>query len=305
MTGNKADIERRGGFAQSNGIRLCYEDWGAMDDPPVVLIMGLGAQLVGWPDAFCELLVEGGRRVIRFDNRDIGHSEKIDSAHAKTSSKLAYAKSRLGLRVKSPYNLYDMADDTLGLLDALQIARAHLVGASMGGMIAQIAAARHADRVTSLTSIMSSSGARWLPQGKIRALMRLGMAPSSSEREAMLEHFATTLRVIGSPGDLMTHEERRERAAIGLDRSYHPAGSARQMLAVMSSGPRTRLLRQIKVPSLIIHGSRDPLVPLGHGRHTARCIPGARLEVINGMGHDLPPRLLPRLAQLIVDHTAA
>lgn len=296
-------MERRAGHAASNGIQLCYEDWGRLTDPPVVLIMGLGAQLVGWPEKFCELLVAGGRRVIRFDNRDIGHSEKIDSTYAKTSTKLAYAKSRLGLPVHAPYSLQDMADDVVGLLDALQIPRAHLVGASMGGMIGQIAAAVHADRVMTLTSIMSSSGARWLPQGQLRALLRLGKAPSSTERDVMLDHFATTLKVIGSPGFPMTHEERRERAAIGLDRAYHPAGTARQMLAVMASGPRTALLKKIQTPSLVIHGAKDPLVPLWHGRHTARCIPNARLEVIRGMGHDLPTGLLPQLATLILEHS--
>ncbi len=301
MTGKKAV---RRGVVQSNGIKLCYEDWGAEQDPPVVLIMGLGAQLVGWPEEFCQMLVNGGRRVIRFDNRDIGHSEKIETAHAKISTKVAYIKSRLGLPVHAPYSLNDMSDDVLGLLDGLEIPQAHLVGASMGGMIAQITTASHPTRISSLTSIMSSSGARWLPQGKIRALNRLGMAPRSNEREDMLDHFATTLKVIGSPGFPMTDEERKEKAAIGLDRAYHPAGSARQMLAVMSSGPRTRLLRRIKAPALIIHGSKDPLVPLRHGRHTAACIPNARLKVIRGMGHDLPPKLYAHLSELILDHTS-
>lgn len=296
--------DRRGGTVQANGIQICYEDWGDEQAPAVVLIMGLGAQLVGWPEAFCKMLVDGGRRVIRFDNRDIGHSEKIETTHAKISTKLAYARSRLGLPIKAPYTLYDMSADVIGLLDALQIEQAHLVGASMGGMIAQITSAQHPDRVTTLTSIMSSSGARWLPQGKLKALMRLGMAPPSRERDVMLNHFALTLEVIGSPGFPMTHEERLERAAIGLDRSYHPAGTARQMLAVMSSGPRTQLLKNIKVPSLVIHGSHDPLVPLRHGRHTAHCIPNARLEVIRGMGHDLPAKLFPRLSDLILEHTA-
>lgn len=299
-----SDPVRRSGYADANGIRLCYEDWGSLDHPPVVLIMGLGAQLVGWPEDLCQTLVDGGRRVIRFDNRDIGLSDKLSSPGHKTSTKLAYVRSRLGLPVTAPYTLHDMAQDVTGLLDVLEIDRAHIVGASMGGMIGQILAARHAERIASLTSVMSTSGARWLPQGKLKAIMRLGMAPPSDERDEMIEHFATTLKIIGSPGFPMSRDERRERAAIGLDRAYHPAGTARQMMAVMASGPRTHLLRRISVPTLVIHGSKDPLVPLSHGRHTARVIPGARLEIIHGMGHDLPPRLLPRLAELILEHTA-
>lgn len=298
-----SDSERRGGKVAANGIEICYEDWGDPQHPPVVLIMGLGTQLVGWPEDLCRALVDGGRRVIRFDNRDIGHSQKLENSRNSTSVRMAYVRTRLGLPVRAPYTLFDMAADVVGLLDALEIDRAHLVGASMGGMIAQILSARHSERVSSLTSIMSSSGARWLPQGRLKALMRLGMAPPSRERDAMLDHFATTLKIIGSPGFPMSHEQRRARAAIGLDRCYYPAGTARQMLAVFASGPRTHLLREIKVPSLVIHGSKDPLVPLTHGRHTARSIPGARLEVIRGMGHDLPPQLFGRLTQLILDHT--
>lgn len=288
---------------KANGLHFSVEDWGQPEHPPVVMIMGLGAQLVGWPEDLCKRIVNSGRRLIRFDNRDIGFSEKIESFEIRGSTHLAYAKSRIGLPVRAPYTLHDMSDDVVGILDALDIDQAHLVGASMGGMIAQITAARYSQRVASLTSIMSTSGARWLPQGKLKALMRLGMRPPSLDRDVMLDHYATTLKIIGSPGFPMTRDERREKAAIGLDRSYYPEGSGRQMLAVMASGPRTRLLRDIRCPALVIHGSRDPLVPLSHGRHTARCIPGARLEIIKGMGHDLPPRLLPRLAELIVEHS--
>ena len=295
--------ERREGLVQANGIQICYEDWGAVSDPVVVLIMGLGAQLVGWPEKLCQAIVDGGRRVVRFDNRDIGHSQKFESFKSRTSSNVAYAKSRLGLPVHAPYKLEDMAADVIGLLDALSIEEAHLVGASMGGMIAQIAASKYPQRVSSLTSIMSSSGARWLPQGKLKALLRLGMRPPSTDRDVMLDHYATTLKILGSPGFPMTRDERRQRAAIGLDRKYYPEGSGRQMLAVMASGPRTQLLRKIRVPTLVIHGSKDPLVPVSSGRHTARCIPGARLEVIQGMGHDLPTGLLPHLSELILQHT--
>ncbi len=297
-------VERRQGHVKSNGIELCYEDWGAVTDPPVVLIMGMGAQLVGWPPGLCDALVAGGRRVIRFDNRDIGLSAKLDHAGPVTSTQLAYLRAKLGMSVKAPYTLFDMAHDVVGLLDGLEISRAHVVGASMGGMIAQILAARHEARVASLTSIMSTSGARWLPEGKFRALKRLATAPPSREREDMIHHFSTTLKIIGSPGYPMTGEELRNRVTTGIDRAYYPAGSARQMLAVLASGSRVRLLRNISVPSLVIHGSHDPLVPVSHGKHTASCIPGARLEVIRGMGHDLPPRLLPRIADLILEHTA-
>lgn len=298
-------IRRVESKVQANGLHLCVEDWGTVGHPVVVLIMGLGAQMVGWPEDLCRAIVAGGRRLIRFDNRDIGLSEKLETHSIRASTHLAYAKSRIGLPVQAPYTLHDMSADVVGLLDALDIGQAHLVGASMGGMIAQITAAEHPARVATLTSIMSTSGARWLPQGKLKALMRLGMRPPSTDREVMLDHYATTLKIIGSPGFPMSRDERRERAAIGLDRAYYPEGSGRQMMAVMASGPRTRLLKKIQCPTLVIHGSRDPLVPLSHGRHTARCIPNARLEVIKGMGHDLPPRLLPRLARLIVEHTGS
>lgn len=293
------------GRAAANGLELAYDDRGDEGAPAILLIMGLGTQLLGWPEAFCDGLAAEGFRVIRFDNRDIGLSTKIEGAGRQDGVRAAFVKSSLGLPVRAPYRLDDMADDTLGLLDALDLDSAHVVGASMGGMIGQILAARRPARVASLTSVMSSSGARGLPRGRLKVLMRLGSRPPSAEPEVVVEHLTTTMRLIGSPGIQRSRAEWAELIRRGMARSHYPAGTARQLLAILASSSREPLLREIARPSLVIHGDADPLVPPAHGEHTAACIPGARLEVIPGMGHDLPPVLVPALVGLIADHARA
>lgn len=286
----------------AGGLELAYEERGPSGGPTVLLIMGLGTQLLGWPEPFCEALAASGYRVIRFDNRDIGLSTKLDGARPCDDIRAAFAKSLVGLKVKAPYRLDDMAADTVGLLDALRIERAHVVGASMGGMIAQIMAARYPQRVRSLTSIMSSSGARGLPSARWSVLLRLSSRPKSNDVETVVAHMTTTMRMIGSPDLQHTAEQWRDLLRVGITRSYYPAGTRRQMLAIMASGSRVSLLREIQCPSLVIHGDADPLVPVEHGRHTASCILGSRLVVMPGMGHDLPPPLQTQLAGMIADH---
>lgn len=294
---------KRSGQVDIGDLHLYFEDWGDAGNPVILLIMGLGAQLVAWPDDLVRRFVEGGYRVIRYDNRDTGLSAKIQ-AERMQPIRNAYVRAKLGFRVAAPYTLRDMADDAVALMDALQIDSAHVVGASMGGMIAQLVAARHGTRVHSLVSLMSSSGARWLPGGKLRLLLRMVTRPPSMDKDVLLAHYMQTMRMMGSPGFPMSREEMRARTLRWIERAYHPAGTARQMLAILASGSRVSELRRIQVPTLVIHGQNDPLVPVAHGRHTASCIPGARLEVIPGMGHDMPPSLLPHLAGLILPHLA-
>ncbi|MEQ9011302.1 alpha/beta hydrolase [Algiphilus sp.] len=295
----------RSGHAPTNGLELAYEDYGDTAAPAVVMIMGLGTQLLGWPEPLIAALLERGFRVVRFDNRDVGLSTRLSGAKPTEDIRRAYSKSLLGLPVQAPYRLQDMAQDTLGLLDALQIERAHVVGASMGAMIGQTLAGHHADRVASLTSIMSSSGYRWLRPGDPRATLRLSQPPPAQDPETIARHMTQTMRVIGSKPHLAMDDDQRyaelKRAA---ERAYYPAGTARQLLAILASGSRVDLLRRLRTPTLVLHGEHDPLVPVTHGRHTARCIPKARLETFDGMGHDLPPALMPRFAALIAEHAA-
>ncbi|MYM86984.1 alpha/beta fold hydrolase [Rugamonas sp. FT82W] len=288
--------------AQANGITIAYEASGNPLDPAVLLIMGLGMQLISWPQDLVDGLVEQGYYVIRFDNRDSGLSSKFE--HIKQPNlMLAYLKSLVGWRQAPAYTLHDMADDALGLLDALGIAGAHLVGASMGGMIAQIFAARHPRRTLSLTSIMSSSGRRGLPgpaPAARNALMRSPAAPHN--RRDAIDRMVQVYRIIGSPSFPTPERQLRDSIERALERSTCPAGMARQMVAVVASGDRTPLLRKINCPVMVIHGAADPLVPLACGADTAASIPNARLQVIEGMGHDLPPQLIERLLALLEYH---
>ncbi|MES1936821.1 alpha/beta fold hydrolase [Salinisphaera hydrothermalis] len=285
----------------ANGLELAYEQFGHDDDPALVLIMGLGTQLTGWPDAFCRALADTGLRVIRFDNRDIGLSTKIRDTRRYDSARRAFFKSLLGREINAAYSLEDMAEDTVGLLDALEIERAHLVGASMGGMIAQIVAATRPERVATLTSIMSTSGARKLPRGRLKVLMRLGKAPKSRDKDVIAAHLAKTMTLISSPKMGRSFDDWEAEIRRTVERSYYPAGTARQTLAVLSASPRDDLLGAVRCPALVIHGSADPLLPVRHGRATANALPNVRYEEIPGMGHDLPPRLLPRFVDWISD----
>ena len=286
---------------QTNGITLEAETFGDPQHPAIVLIMGLGCQLVVWPVALCEALAAAGFYVVRFDNRDIGLSEKIKGERDPQFFK-NILRSKLGLKVRAPYLLADMAKDTLGLMDALGIRRAHIVGLSMGGMIAQTLALDHAERLLSLTSIMSSSNNPRLPQASFKVQKRLVRRPKSRERDALIDHGAETWMVLASPHAIPSEEERRLLAALSVDRSIYPRGYIHQLLAILASGSRHRRLPEIKLPTLVIHGEDDPLVPVAAGYEQAKLIPGAAIEVLKHMGHDLPKPLLPRIAALITGH---
>ncbi len=286
----------------SNGITLAYETHGDTHGVPLLLVMGLGMQLVGWPDDLVDGLVEQGFYVIRFDNRDCGLSDKFE--HAGTPSvALAYLKTLVRWPVKGPYTLEDMADDAAGLLKGLGVRQAHIVGASMGGMIGQVLAARHPGMVLTLTSIMSSSGRRGLPGPSAEARAVLMKRPSNPhDAECLIAHGANIFRVIGSPAYPTSEKQRRLQVGRAVRRNVCPSGVARQMVAIAASGDRSKLLRTITAPTLVIHGAADPLIPLPGGEDTARQIPGAVLEVIEGMGHDLPAQLVERLVALIDAH---
>lgn len=286
---------------KANGLQLSYETFGSASHPALLLIMGLGGQLVLWPDAFCEELAQGGYHVIRYDNRDIGLSDKLDHL-GKPDLMRAGLRHTMGLPVKAPYLLDDMAADAIGLLDALKIKTAHVVGMSMGGMIGQVLAAKHASRVRSLTLIMTSSGNPRLRQPSLRVRLRLMQRPKQLDRESLIRFGMDTWRLIGSPGYPSSDAELRDRVARQLDRNQHPRGYVRQIVAVMASGSRVKLLARVKAPTLIIHGADDPLVPVPAAHDLKRHIPQAQLEIIPGMGHDLPASLLPKLEHLILHH---
>lgn len=287
---------------EANGITLAYDMQGDPKGEPVLLIAGLGLQLISWPDAFCHKLVEQGFRVIRFDNRDCGLSSKMDH-FGKPNLHLAFFKSLFHMPLFSGYTLYDMAKDATALLDALGIEKAHIVGASMGGMIAQIIAARHPDRTLTLTSIMSTSGRPGLPGPTMAANHAMFSRPANPrDPNSVVDHFVHMFRVIGSPAYPMPEAELRKRVVQSVSRNVCARGTARQVMAVASSGDLAAQLRTVRVPALIIHGTDDPLVPIACGRDCARLIPGAILREIEGMGHDFPPGLDTNLAELVGAH---
>ncbi|MES2685220.1 MAG: alpha/beta fold hydrolase [Pseudomonadota bacterium] len=289
---------------RANNIDIEIEDTHPSDTtgrPVVLLIMGLGMQLVAWPPALVQSLVDAGYRVVRLDNRDIGLSQKFD--HLGMPNLLWEGlKYKLGLPVKSPYSLGDMAADTLAVLDALGVAKAHVVGVSMGGMIAQRVAIAAPERVLSLTSIMSSSGARGLPQAKPQVMRVLLARPAGKGQQAALEHYVRLFKAIGSPGFPIDDAELRERIAAAAQRSFYPAGTVRQMAAIAADGKRAHALGALRLPTLVIHGKADPLVPFACGEDTARRIPGAKLVGIEGMGHDLPAGVVQRILEPLIPH---
>ena len=284
-------------MAPANGIELCYQEMGDPDGEPLLLIMGLATQMIAWDEEFCGMLAERGFRVVRFDNRDIGRSTKIRSAGVPSTLDLLVGRG------KPEYRLRGMAEDTVGLMDHLEIEAAHVVGASMGGMIAQCTAIGHPDRVRSLCSIMSTTGSRRVghPSYKTFGLL-LGKPPR--EREAAIERVIKTFKTIGSPGYPFDEERIRDLAGRSFDRGHSQAGIARQLHAITASGDRTHQLRKLDLPAVVIHGRNDVLVNPSGGRATARAIPNARLKMIDGMGHDLPRQLWPDFVEEIAANAA-
>jgi len=285
----------------ANGIQIEVDVQGPPEGQPLMLVMGLGMQYVAWPEELVADLVARGFRVIRFDNRDIGLSQGFDQAGP---PRMVGAMLRYTLRlpVPAPYRLRDMADDAIGVLDALGIRSAHVVGASMGGMIAQHMAAHHPTRVRSLTLIMTTSGARQLPQPSFRVRQALMARPRSAAVTDVVAHLEGLLRVIGSPGYPADPAEFRARIRRGVERGYHPAGFLRQLAAILATGDRSPLLGRITCPTLVIHGKADPLVPYQGGVDTAYKIRDARLVLLDGFGHDFPPALFGRFADMIARH---
>ena len=286
--------------ALANGIELEYETFGREGDPPIVLIMGFAVQMIFWDDGFCRALANRGLRVIRFDNRDVGLSTKVD--HLGTLNLAAtLVAQRLGGAIEPPYTLDDMADDVAGLLTALGLDSAHVCGASMGGMIAQTLAFRRPDRVRSLISIMSTTGDPELPQAGAR-VQRVLLEPAPADREGYAEHSVKVWRTLGSPGFPFDDEAVRARALLAFDRGLYPKGIVRQLTAIVAHGSRRERLRGVRAPSLVIHGEEDPLIPVAGGHDTAEWIPGARLVTIPGMGHDLPRPVWPQVIEEIAEH---
>jgi non-heme chloroperoxidase len=285
----------------SRDVELCYRVDGDANGAPLVLIAGLGQQLNEWPPELVDGLIAGGFRVVRFDNRDIGRSSRVPIAAPGTLSILL----QRGFR-SDQYTLGDMALDTVGLLDRLGIARAHLVGMSMGGMIGQLVAARYPSRVASLTSVMSNTGARRGGRPRLSTYVRL-YAPPKTSRDGYVEQWVDMMRHIGSRGYPFDADRARATALEAFDRGdgINAEGTARQLAAIWKSGDRTAELRQIKAPTLVIHGDRDPMVAASGGRATARAVPGARLLVMPGMGHDLPAGACPELVRAIASHARA
>jgi pimeloyl-ACP methyl ester carboxylesterase len=287
-------------LARANGIDICYEIFGEAAAEPLLLIMGLGAQMVLWDDDFCEQLAARGFRVIRFDNRDIGHSSKMSGGKRLTALEL-FKLRLLRIPVAAPYKISDMAKDTIALMDVLGINSAHLVGASMGGMIAQEIAISSPNRVRSLTSMMSTTGNPKVPPPTREATAML-MAPPPTSKQEYLDRFARTwqvLRVGSFPEDEAFDVSRAERC---FSRGLNPAGVGRQLRAILASGSRAARLAQVKTPTLVIHGTVDPLVRPEGGKDTAASISGAKLLMIEGMGHAIPIPMWPQVIDAIDSH---
>lgn len=286
-------------------VELYYEDMGDPNDPAVLLIMGLGSQLLLWRSAFCEQLVAKGLRVIRYDNRDVGLSSKLDRGSSSEPMFLRMLKFWIGLRSSSDYTLEDMADDAAAILDHLGIERAHIVGASMGGMIAQIFAARFQERTHSLGIIFSSNNQRFLPPPAPRALLSILTGPSpKSPRDVIVDNIVRVSKIIGSPGYPTPEERVREDAIAGYERCFYPWGVRQHFNAAVGSGSLLHYDRQITAPTVVLHGSADKLQRPAGGRAIARAIRGARLVLVDGMGHDLPEQLWDRIIDELTSNFA-
>jgi pimeloyl-ACP methyl ester carboxylesterase len=285
-------------LAPCNGIEIAYQEVGDPDGEPLLLVMGLATQMLAWDEEFCSMLAKRGFRVVRFDNRDIGHSTMLDDAGLPSRLDLF-----VGRRESAAYLLSDMADDAVGLMDHLGIESAHIAGISMGGMIGQTLAIEHRDRVRSLVSMHSTTGSRRVGTPTFKAFgLMLAKAPRG--REEFVERIAKTYELIGSPAYRMDEARLRDVAGRMYDRSHNPRGVLRQMHAITASGDRTAALHKLDLPATVIHGTRDPLIRPSGGRATASAIPGARLHLIEGMGHDLPRDLWPAFADDFVETAA-
>ena len=284
--------------ANVNGIEIEYVTEGDPSDPALLLVMGLGAQLTIWPDSLFQGLAARGFYVIRFDNRDTGLSTDFGT-WGKADIPAAIQAATKGEKVDTPYYLDDMAADAVGLLDALGLDKAHMVGASMGGMIVQVIAGKYPQRTRSMVSIYSTSGRRGLPQGKPEALAMLGSVPADDTREARVLHGMKLRKTIGSPGFPTPDAELRGFVEKNVDRRYYPEGVGRQYVAVMASGDRVELLKTVKAPTLVLHGEEDPLLPVECGRDVAKLVPGAEIETIAGWAHDFPLQLVPRIVERV------
>ncbi|MHA2071586.1 MAG: alpha/beta fold hydrolase [Candidatus Thorarchaeota archaeon] len=284
--------------AKVGDIEIVYDTFGDSSNPPMLLVMGLGAQMVRWDEAFCQYIAAQGRWVIRFDNRDVGLSTKFDNAGVPNVMALIQGET-----VDVPYKLIDMAGDAVGLLDALGIKEVDVVGASMGGMIAQTMAIHYPDKVRTLTSIMSSTGNPNLPQPTTEAMSFL-LAPPVSNRNDYIENSLKSAKVLHGPHYPLNEEYVRNYSEISYDRCYHPPGFSRQLGAILTSGSRNEALMNVKIPTLVIHGDADPLVPVEGGKDTAKSIPDAELLIIEGMGHSFPIEVVPQILQAILKHTA-
>jgi pimeloyl-ACP methyl ester carboxylesterase len=289
--------------AHVNGINIEHDGFGSEDAAAILLISGLGVQMTRWTAPFCQMLAAQGFHVIRFDNRDVGLSTHFADSPVPDLAAVAGALAR-GERPELPYTLDDMADDAVGLLEALGIERAHIVGRSMGGMIAQIVASEHPERTLTLTSIMSSSGNPGLPPSSPEAMAVLTQrAPHPSQDEkGFLDHSVRAARILGSPGFPFDEAAQRAQALGEAKRAYNPAGFGRQIAAIVAAGDRRARLNTIAAPTLVLHGAADPLIPLAGGKDTAANIKGAELRVIEGMGHEIPPGLYQTVVQAIADN---
>lgn len=287
--------------ATANGIQIEYETFGTPAASPLLLVMGLGAQLTAWDPEFCGQLADRGHYVVRFDNRDVGLSTKFESGGAPNMAEVFAARQR-GEKVEAPYNLSDMSDDAFGLMTALGMDRAHIVGASMGGMIVQTMAIEHPERVLTMTSIMSTTGAPDLPPSTPEAAAAL-VTPAPSDRAGFIEHRVKSSGITGSLPHMRDEARIRATAAESFDRCFYPVGIARQLAAVAASGSRREALAAVRVPTLVVHGEIDPLVPLSGGEDTHKSIAGSELLVVKDMGHDLPKVVWPQVVGAIVKHT--
>jgi pimeloyl-ACP methyl ester carboxylesterase len=286
---------------RANGIDIEYESFGRESDPLILLIMGFGAQLIFWPEPLCQGLADKGFRVVRFDNRDIGKSTHLAGQTAPDPRAL-FAEVMAGRRPHVPYSLDDMADDAVGLMDALGVSHAHIVGASMGGMIAQLVAINYPGRTKSLISIMSTTGRRDLPSGNAETLSVLFRPPRSTSREDLINAGVEVQKALAGPGFPTSEAEMRARAELRMDRApLDLAGVARQSAALIVAQPRNALLKQVRCPTLVLHGADDPVIPAAGAKDTAESVPGAKLIIIPGMGHDFPPALVPVFLEHIGD----